>query len=82
MATYQEQMIGIVGQDPGIPISLAVFRFLQMQGRKTTQVKMIDDSSRRFGYAVVMSAIKDGEITKVKEGPSVRLYLASQETRS
>ena len=81
MASYQEQVIGIVGQDPGIPISLAVYRFLRMHG-SAERGSAITDSSRRFAYAVIFGAVKDGALTRIKEGPSVRLYPSRQETRS
>jgi len=78
VASYQEKMIGIVGQDPGIPISLAVYRFLRGSVLNDT---VIDDASRRFAYGVVAGAISGGEIIRIKEGPSVRLYPARQEIR-
>ena len=75
MASFQEQMIGIVGQDPGIPISLAVYRFL---GGSVLNDHVIDDASRRFAYAVVIGAVTEGKIIRIKEGPSVRLYPISE----
>jgi hypothetical protein len=73
--TYQDRIVALVKQDPGVPISLAVYRFLR--GQRTEQP--FTDGDRRFAYAVVSSAITDKEIFQIKEGPSVRLYPAGHE---
>jgi hypothetical protein len=68
MGAYRNQVIGIVRAEPGIPVSLVVSRFIQLHDRAQ------DESFRRFAYIEVAEAIGAGDITKVTEGPRVRLY--------
>jgi hypothetical protein len=74
---FQAQMVGIVTDDPGVPISLAVYRFLRLQHVRalSAAVQAIEsDDLRRYPYLLIFEAIEAGRIHRIKEGPSVRLY--------